>query len=77
MLRAYLIELALVCLAIWLLGWGAIKLFYIWRREASLDHQESRRVKRDAEDALDDLDHAVQRAATKGRRRGGPKQRAE
>lgn len=70
MIRVYLIELILAGALLWAFGWGIMKLFFLFKREADIDHQIDRRVRRDADDALDDLDHAV--ARTERRKRKTP-----
>lgn len=66
MIRAYLIEAILLGAVVWLIGWGLVRLYFVWCAEASDHHQNSRRVKRDAEDALDDLKHEAERATKRG-----------
>ncbi|MET3710367.1 hypothetical protein ABIC65_001047 [Sphingomonas trueperi] len=73
-MRGYFIEAILLLAMLWLIGWGLVKLYYLARREGSTDHNEYRRVKTEAEDALNDLERAVQRA-TKKRGRGGARNR--
>jgi len=67
MIRAMLIELALLLIVLCAVAWGSVKLYYIARRELSADYRERQRVKREAEDAVDDLENAVNRAT---KRRG-------
>lgn len=69
MIRGYLIELILLLGLGWLIVWGLVKLYFIARRETDADHQETRTLKREAEDTLDDLERAVERASKRRHKR--------
>lgn len=65
MIRAYLIELILLLLVLWAVGFGLVKLWFLIKGESEADRIDARRTKRDAGDALDDLDHAISRVRKK------------
>lgn len=52
--------------AIFLIGWGAVKLYFIWKDEADEDRQADRAVTRELRDAHEDLEAALSRK-TKGK----------
>ena len=60
MLRAYFIEAILMGALVWLFALGCVKLFYLIKRESSIDNQINRQLKREAEEALDDLERATE-----------------
>ena len=58
MIRAYIIEFLLLGGLVWLFCWGVVKLWFLIKREASIDNQINRQIKREADEALDDLERA-------------------
>lgn len=69
MLKAYIIEALLAIGLLGLIGCGLVKLYYFFKRETDFDHAENLRARRDAEDALHDLERAEERARQRGKRR--------
>jgi hypothetical protein len=71
MIRTYLSELIVLLLVLWLVGWGAVKLWFTVKKESSRDREELRAVRRDAEVAVEELREEVKR---RKRRHPGPRQ---
>lgn len=63
MIRAYLSELIVLILVVGVIGWGVVKFYFLINRESDVDYRERKRVQREADDAIDDLEHVVERAA--------------
>ena len=69
MIRAYLIELILLLLVLWAVGFGLVKLYYLWKGETTEDRRIARQTKREADEAHEDLERFVARAKKKDLRR--------
>ena len=59
MLRAYMLEVLLALLVLWVVCWGLVKLYFLVRSETDAETQASRQIKREAEEALDDLERVT------------------
>lgn len=65
MIRAVLLELALAGLVLWAVGWGVVKLWFIIKDESNSDRRAHRQIKREADEAHEDLERFVNRTKQK------------
>lgn len=60
MIRAYFMEFLFAGALLWLFGWGLCRLGLWLRGQLSAERQVDLQIKREAEEALDDLERATQ-----------------